>query len=426
MTSARALAAEALLKMEGQGAYSNLLVDQLARRHRLPPYERRLLGALVYGVTERRLTLDHCIAAFSSVKLRKIAPRVLTALRLGVYQLLYLDHIPPSAAVDESVTLCRQLGCGRSAGFVNGVLRAFLRAGGKIPAVQGDLSRRWEVAYSCPAWLCALLAETYGAAAAEGFLQASLGGAPLYVRANTARVTPQELCTALEEEGVPAQAQGNPEGLVLLQRPGPLEKLAAFRQGLFHVQDRASQLAAAALAAGSPQRILDLCGAPGGKAFTLAQMTGGQVISCDLYPQRAALIAEGARRLGLEQQVSARVQDALAWEESLGQFDGVLCDVPCSGLGVIRRKPEIKYKPREELAALPEIQLDILTNAGRYLAPGGVLLYSTCTLLPEENRRVVEAFLAGEPQFRLLEERTLLGGAGQEDSDGFYYAKLTR
>lgn len=256
-------------------------------------------------------------------------------------------------------------------------------------------------------------------------LAGSLGKAPVYLRANTLRITPEALCERLAAEGAEAVPAAPPGGCVAVRGRLAVETLPAFAEGLFHVQDRASQLCAEALGALPGERVLDACAAPGGKTFTIAERmeNHGEVVARDLHQKRADLVAKGARRLGVSI-VTASAGDAGVYDPALGEFDRVLCDVPCSGFGVIRRKPEIKYKPPESIQNLPEIQYKILQTSSQYLRSGGRLVYSTCTLLPAENERVVERFLAENGGFGLISQETHTGE--REDTDGFFTACLER
>lgn len=421
---ARYTAAQALMRLEGQNAYSNLLLEGLVRRNRLDARQAAFASALFYTALERLLTLDHILRAYSAKPLEQLSAPVLAALRLGVCQLRYLDGVDDYAAVSESVNLVRELGAARAAGFVNGVLRSYLRAGKPLPPIEGPLEEQLAVEYSCPAWLVGRWLEAYGQEATLRVLNGSLGRPPVYLRANTLRLDAATLCRKLEEEGVSAHPDRELAGCIAVEGRIPVEALPSFQEGLFHVQDRASQLCVAALDPRPGQRVLDLCAAPGGKSFTAAQRMGdqGELVSRDLHENRVRLIRAGAERLGIGC-LKASTGDAALFDPTLGKFDRVLCDVPCSGFGVIRRKPEIKYKPFKAVENLPRLQYKILETAANYLKAGGRLVYSTCTLLPEENERVVEAFLRSRPGFVLEDQRTY---TGQEDTDGFFVAALSR
>lgn len=429
--SPRLAAASALLRVAA-GGYSNIVAEHYFDS--LPEArDRGFAGRLFYGVLERQLQLNHIITAYCKKPLDKLDAEVRCVLWMSLYQLLYLDSVPDSAAVNEGVLLTRQLGKSSAAGFVNGVLRAFLRDGKpELPGVERlDALSRLSVACSAPRGLCQLLLDQYGQETAEAFLQNSLRPAPVYIRVNTTKVTPAQLMEQLSQEGADPQPTNLP-GCILLGRPGDITRYPAFAQGLFHVQDRSSQQCCLALNAQPGMRVLDVCAAPGGKSFTLAEQmeNRGEVVAADLYPNRVGLVEKGAQRLGLSI-IRAEVADAAVYRPELGSFDRVLCDVPCSGLGIIRRKPEIKYKPVQEFRELPEQQYQILAASSRYLRPGGVLIYSTCTLNKAENEQVLQRFMQGNSAFSAQAiqgdgswYQTLL--PQETDGDGFFISAVRR
>lgn len=434
MANARMLAAQALYRVERDRAWSNLALDAALKKYGPDARDSAFAGALFYGVLERTLTLDACIAAHSSVKPRKLSLPVLLALRIGMYQLLYMDGVPDSAAVMESVALARALNQGRSAGLVNAVLRAFLRADKALPVPpDADADERLSLEYSCPAPLVRLWREAYGERALLEILAGSLGRPPLTVRANTLKITPEALCARLEARGARAVRDADLPACLTLENAGAAQKLPEYREGLFHIQDKASQLCAQAVGARPGMRVLDACAAPGGKSFVMAQdmEDRGEIVAADLHGQRLPLISRRARELGI---ACIRTQQADMTEPGAlgGSFSRVLCDVPCSGLGVIRRKPEIKYKALEEFSGLPETQYKILENSANYCQAGAVLVYSTCTLNPAENEEVAERFLRARPDFAPAPlpgapdgawRRTLLPGGG---TDGFFIARFAK
>lgn len=419
-------------KTLSRDGYSTLALDAALRDSTLSPTEKRRVSALYYGVLERLITLDAVIAAYSKQPLRKLDGTVLNLLRCGVYRLCY-QSIPANAAVNEAVAAAKTLRFASASGFVNAVLRGFLRDDKKIPLPKDPIAAK-SVTYSAPPWLVAQLRREYGEEAAISLLSDSLGRAPVTIRRNALRCTAEELLAALS----PLKA----EPVALLPdcfsvAGGDVTNTAAFQKGFFHVQDLASQLCCAALGVSAGDTVLDVCAAPGGKSFTLAELLGGtgRVLAFDLHEARVGLIRDGAARLGLTN-LTAAVGDATVFSEANPTADRILCDVPCSGLGVIRRKPEIKYKPRESLDSLPPLQLQILETASRYLKPDGVLVYSTCTVSRAENDKVVEAFLAWHPDFETEPILPALGapfGAGTVTlfpkdfgSDGFFMARLHR
>ena len=424
----RQIAAAALMDVERDGSYSNLVLEPYFRRGDLPRRDRAFCSALFYGVLERRITLDWTLSHYSRVPVLKMDPAVRAALRLGAYQLMYMPSVPPAAAVGQSVETARALGAGKAAGFVNGVLRSMSREGCRCPAPKDKLGAL-SVEYSVPGPLIQLWRRGYGHETALEILEGTRGPAPVFARVNTQRTAPAALRERLREEGVASEEVPGVPGALRLVDPGPVGELAAFREGLFHIQDISSQLCAAALDPRPGMEVLDLCAAPGGKTFTLAQLMGdqGRLLARDLYPQRLRLVEEGAARLGLAS-VETCPGDAREPDPALlGRFDRVLCDVVCSGFGTLRRKPEIRYKPLDSLDGLPDVQYNILDTASCYLKPGGRLVYSTCTLNPRENEGVVERFLAAHPEYRTAAPpKTYIRGREGLDCDGFFVAALER
>lgn len=435
----RSAAARLLYRIDRENAYSNLVLRRHLGSYGLNARDQALCCTLVYGVLERRITLDYVIASHSKLRLSEIDPLTLDCLRIGAYQLLYLDRIPASAAINESVRTVKMLGGVKSAGFVNAVLHAIDRDGKNIQyPPEKNRKTHLSIKYSCPQWIVRLWLSAYGAEHTEQLLQAAFGRPPLTIRVNTTRVTPDELAQKLAAEGIQTQPHPYLPDALNISDTGALETQASYQEGLFHVQDAASQLCVKLLDPQPGERVADVCAAPGGKTFTIAQrmQNTGRVDSFDLYPQRTELIAQGAQRLGLSI-VQARVRDAATGDVS-EKYDRVLCDVPCSGLGILRRKPEIRYKSRETLDNLPDLQYSIIMNTCALVAPGGVLVYSTCALNPAENREVADRFLASHPEFEPMPIAPGLPRFGEEpahqltlmphlhDTDGFFIAAFHR
>ena len=390
--NARSAAVRLLLRTFGDGGYSNLMLDKTLAASDLSAEEKRLCTTLYYGVTERYLTLQHVLRTLSGRPLEKLDPEVRFILLLGLYQMKYCDGIPARAAVNETVNLCGMFRKKSAAGFVNAVLRRFQREGMEIRLPEDPLLAK-EVRWSVPAALIEKITQEQGADFAETFFENSLQPPPVVIRLNPLRAAAEDIA-ALH----PVQSDLLPEAYVtdVTNIAGTEE----FRKGFFHVQDTASQLCCAILDPQPGETVLDVCAAPGGKSFTLAErmQDQGTICACDLHAHRVKLIEEGAQRLGLTC-IRAAVQDASVHSGALPQADRVLCDVPCSGLGVLRRKPEIRYKPLRSFARLPEVQYRILENASGYLRSGGTLVYSTCTVSKDENEAVVQRFLQAHPEF---------------------------
>ena len=436
MKTARQTSFEVLNKIERDKSYSNLTLDSFLYSANLSGADNAFVSALVYGVLERSISLDYCLSRHLKQPLKKLKPQVLTALRLGTYQLLFMDKIPISAAVNESVTLVKKNGCAFASGLTNAVLRAVSRDGLVLPDVN-DKIRYYSIKYSFPEKLVNLWIDSYGEENAVGIMSSCSGRPPLTIRANTLKITQQELISCLKNESVTAE-EATVENALNLEKCGSIEKLSAFDDGLFHVQDAASQLCAKALEAKPGDNVLDLCSAPGGKAFTCAQYMDnqGRILACDIHSHRLALIKEGANRLGIKI-IDVLRNDASVFNPDMPKFDRVLCDVPCSGLGIIRRKPEIRHKSLEEIASLPELQYTILFNASKYLKKGGRLIYSTCALNPAENERVCERFIEENKDFKLVDisdiSDNLYSNNGMitlmphnNSTDGFFIAAFER
>lgn len=438
MGSAREAAMLTLAACERQGAWSDGHLKKTLREQELDRREAALATRLCYGVLQNKLLLDWHLAAFCKSKLSSLDIKVLCNLRVAVYQLLFLDKIPFSAAVNEAVTLtkkhCRNP---RAAGMVNGILRSMLRQGElpepEIPDKVEDLSVR----YSHPVWLVREFVAALGPEGAEALLAADNQQPPTAVQTNILRTDAARLAENLKEDGVESKPHPWLPECLLLNGTGDMARLRAFQDGEFYVQDVAARLAITAAGITPGSRVLDCCAAPGGKSFASAidMQNRGEMISCDIHPHKIKLIEAGRDRLGLSM-ISPCLQNASETREGwLGSFDTVITDVPCSGLGIIRKKPDIRYKAEEPLSGLPRVQRAIIDNCARYVRPGGILLYSTCTLLRRENEDVVDSFLETHPQFQL--EPFTLPGVGEQPgrmtfwphihgTDGFFIAKLRR
>ena len=372
----------------------------------------------------------------SKIAFEKLDKAAVQILRTGLYQLLYMPSVPESAAVNESVKMCKKLKCFSAQGFVNGMLRSFIRSGKKISYLGISPEKRLSVEYSCPEWLTEKFISEYGMDFAVRALKASVGKPPVYARVNILRTTTDKVIAELAKHRIKAAPYPGLVNCIRLEKAGDIEKCAPFRQGLFHVQDISSQLCCLTLRPVVNETVLDVCAAPGGKSFTLAELMGnnGKLYSMDLHDMRVGLIEDGAARLGIKI-ITAMQNDASKFNGALPQADRVLCDVPCSGFGVIRRKPEIKYKPPEEFAGLPEIQYQILETSARYVKSGGTLVYSTCTLSRAENDDVADRFAATHPEFMPIVQPVPLSAPGdykrtycpdENGGDGFFTASFRR
>ncbi len=433
---ARETALNALMACRKDGAWSNAVLKDYIRRDRLDSRDAALATRLCYGVLQNRSKLDFYLKQLLTGKLKDLHPVVRDILHLGLYQLYETDKIPDSAAVNEAVTLAKKY-CRnpKASSLVNGVLRNAVRTRGQLkePASYADK-------YSHPDELISLLKENLPKGKLEPMLIANNAAPQTVVQVNTLRITMSNLVERLEKEHVTAKPHGWMKDCLVLSGMGDLEKLPSFREGLFYVQDPAAKLSV--LCAELPKediKVLDCCSAPGGKSFAAAiAMEGkGQITSCDVHPHKTGLIENGAARLGITN-ITARLQDAtVSVPEWMGAMDAVIADVPCSGLGIIRKKPDIRYKNLKEMEDLPALQKKILENQAAYVKPGGVLIYSTCTILKRENEDIVNAFLTEHGEFHLEplplpdcfpknESGMLTLIPGEYDTDGFFISRLRR
>ena len=431
--NARQAALETLTRCRRDGAYSGASIDAVLRKYELSRRDAALAARLCLGVLQNDSLCDYYIGCYCHSKLE---PKLRDILRLGVYQILFLDRIPAHAAVSETVTLCRQNGLSRASGLANAVLRRIADERETLPDIPGEGTAAYlSVRYSHPLWLCEYMMAKKGYAFAEGFFAANNCPAQLCLQVNTLKVETADYVRALERMEIPCRAMP-PEGCVVLDG-GLASELPGYEEGLFYVQDRAARLAVEIAAPEPGMRVLDACACPGGKSFAAAirMQNRGSILACDIHEKKLAVLDAGAKRLGLDM-ITTRAMDARVFEPAFEQqFDLVIADVPCSGLGVIAKKPEIRGKDPASLRNLPEIQLAILENLARYVRPGGVLLYATCTVLSEENEDVAKRFLAQNHSFQ-AESFSVCGIESEtgmytfwpnvDGTDGFFAAKFRK
>ena len=438
---AREVALLTLNTCQRQGGWSDGALKKQLATGGLEGREAALATQLCFGVVQNEMLLDFYISKFSNIPLRRMESKVVQALRLGLYQMLFLSKIPQSAAVNCSVELTRtHCKNPRAPGMVNAILRSLQRNLNQLPTIpQNDLAEYFSILYSHRVWLVEELLPLLGSEGTAEFLQANNSQPPMTAMVNTTKAAAQEATELLAEQGVEVTPHPWLENCLILNKTGNLERLDAYEQGLFYIQDPASRLMALASGAAPGMRVLDMCAAPGGKSFAAAiQMDNqGEVISCDLHPHKKKLIQAGADRLGLSIIKPMTADGKVRREEWVSAFGLVLVDAPCSGLGVIRKKPDIRYKDPKPLEDLPQVQQAILENAAGYVKAGGVLMYSTCTILPRENGEVVSAFLEKHPEF-VREAFELPGAAGRVEAgeitlwpqvhqtDGFFICKLRK
>ena len=435
--SARREALSVLTACRVRGAWADAALGP--RLAGLAPADAGLCSRIVYGVIQNEALLDFYLSRYCTQKLERLQPPLADILRIGAYQILFLDRVPDSAAVHTSVELAKGAGRGPAAGLVNAVLRRLSREKDALPDLPAeDRAEYLALRYSHPLWLTRRLIALLGDEEAEAYLRLDNAAVPTVIQRNPLRCTAGELTESLREDGVSLTPHSWLPDCWQISGGGSPEDMPAFRQGWFQVQDAAARAAVLAAGLKPGDRVLDVCAAPGGKSFAaaMAMEDRGEIVACDIHRHKLELIEKGAERLGLQCVRPALADGRETREEWREGFDAVLCDVPCSGLGIIRKKPDVRYKDPALLAGLPAVQRAILDNARRYVKPGGVLLYATCTILPEENQDVTEDFLSRRDEFR-REGFSLPGGKEAEDgsltlwpqrhgTDGFYICRMRR
>ena len=436
--NARECALQVLIACRKNDAWADAALKAALKTDTLSAPDAALCSRIVYGVMQNKLLLDHYIGAYCSQSPEHLQPPLLDILRIGAYQILFLDKIPDSAAVNEAVTLTKNTKRAQAAGLVNAVLRKISQNKEHLPPLSGDDATQLSVRFSHPKWLVERLLSLLGREHTEAFLRLNNEAAPMTAQVNPLITSTESLVQELTDAGIRVREHDWVPDCLELSGTGDLTTLPAFYKGKFTVQDAAAKLVACIANCKRGDRVLDVCAAPGGKSFGAAFLmeNEGTILSCDLHENKLKRIREGAQRLGISCIETAAADGRVFHEEWNEAFDVVLCDVPCSGLGIIRKKPDVRYKDAEALAKLPEIQAEILANSARYVRRGGVLVYSTCTILPEENERLTDAFLSSHPDFT-YESFTLPAPVGEvpghitmwpqiHATDGFYICRMRR
>lgn len=447
MDKAREAALRALIEIETKQAYSNLVLKKSLREGSLDARDRAFVTELVYGTVSRKLTLDWVIARFSKTKLSRLSLSVLQILRMGAYQLLFLDRVPPSAACNTAVDLAKRY-AKASQGFINAILRNISRQKDGIDIRNphtGSLSGDLSVQLSFPEYLVKDWLLEFGDDFTRQLLEALLQRPDFSVRVNTLKANAAQVVQEFSESGIEAlPGRFLPEALVL-QGVSDISQTSAFLEGRITVQDESSMLAARLLDPQPGERILDVCAAPGGKTTHIAQLMQdrGHILAWDIHEHKTGLIRENAQRLGIHI-IDVQRRDALeSVDDQRESYHRVLVDAPCSGTGIIRRKPDIKWqRKQEDFSGLVEVQKKILYNAGRAVTPGGVLVYSTCSLDPRENEEIIRSFLNEDMSFEpadlsgrlpanLAEKQEIRDGMLKlyphtDGTDGFFIARLTK
>lgn len=437
--SIREIALSLLNKIEAAGQYSNIALDITLRKNNLQGEkggaDRALLTTLVYGVLEKKITLDYCINSLSAIPPSKIEKDTRNALRMGLYQLCFLDHIPDHAVINETVKLCRT----RAKGFVNALLRKVVRENKSLPlpSKEDSLPLYLSVKFSFPEKLCEKFLDIFGAHRTESLLFSFNTSKQMTIRTNTLKISRDALLSLLSENGIEAEkTEFSDTGIKIISKVA-LPSIVGEKEGLWFVQDEASQLCAMALGAKEGDVLIDACSCPGGKSFSSAlhMNNKGTVYSFDIHANKLSLVETGAARLGISCIKTKKQDGKELYSELYEKADCVLCDVPCSGFGVFAKKPDIRYKNLSDIKRLPSLQLDILENCSHYVKDGGTLVYSTCTILPEENENNVKAFLAQNKNF--ISDEFSFGSLYSENgmltlypdihgTDGFFIAKFKK
>lgn len=440
MDKARDVAVRVMNEVHEEGAYANVALVQALRRERLSDQDRRFVTELVYGAVKAGETLDWILRRYMNRPLKKVTPMIREVLRLGIYQIFYLDKVPVSAACNTAVDLAKKYSHPGTVKFVNAVLRAAVREPekAKFPSGKGHSTEELALKSQHPYWLVKRWIKEFGFAETEKLCAFDNERPTLSLRTNTLKCTREELLEVLNEDGVEAVAsKWTPEGILVLKH-GALDELAPLQGGYAQVQDESSMLVAHVVAPRPGETIIDTCSAPGGKTTHLAALmqNQGRIIAGDIYEHKLQRIEENAKRLGISM-IETRLMDAREVGKKYPELaDRVLVDAPCSGLGVLRRKPDARWRKKaEEIDQLPALQLEILESAAQAVKKDGILVYSTCTIERAENQEVVEAFLAKHPEFYLEKAGAFLPVTPRDvdmvqlypqrdGTDGFFIARL--
>ncbi|MBF8982199.1 16S rRNA (cytosine(967)-C(5))-methyltransferase RsmB [Lutibacter sp. B2] len=441
-TNARRCALSILIDVEKNNAFSNIAIRKHLKNKEISDVDKGLITELVYGVLENKIYLDFIIEQFSKIKMNKISIAVLNILRMGLYQIIYLDKIPQFAAVDESVRLAKKEEF-KSSGFVNAILRNFIRNKEQVDLskIKKDPAKYLSIMYSHPLWLVKRWIKKHGQAFTEELLKANNETPKLIIRTNTLKTTREELVNLLLEDDIKVDESVYVNDALYIGKVRDIEKLEAYKKGFFQVQDESSMLVANVLDPQPEECILDVCAAPGGKSTHIAQMMNnkGKVIARDIYDHKLKLINDNANRLGIDI-IHTESFDATEVDSNLiKSVDRVLVDAPCSGLGIIRRKPELKYnKTIDDIKEISKLQYKILCSASQYVKKGGFLVYSTCTIEQEENMNIIEKFLYEHGEYEMVDINEFLPKAlrmkdkvlqlypNTHKTDGFFICKLKR
>ncbi len=426
--TAREATLKALYSIEKSGAYTNAALKEALSQGGLSSKDRGFVTELIYGVISNKSAIDYIIMQFSKIKIKKMTPWVISILRMGIYQIYYMDKIPHSAACNEAVKLAKKYSHGAGTGFVNGVLRSAARSYSdfKFP-LTGDAVKDLSLEFSYPEWITEKIIAEYGVESCRMLYTENRKAHSTAVRVNSLKICKNDLIVTLESEGFECSEVDGIDNALLVKGKLNIENSEAYNQGLYSLQNLSSQKAVEVLSPIPGQLVVDMCAAPGGKSCAIAEKmrNEGSVLSFDIYRHKVDLINKSAARLGINI-INAKVQDSAMYCAELAEkADCVLADVPCSGLGVIHKKPDIKWtRTPDDITELCKIQEQILDNAASYVKRGGILMYSTCTILPEENRLRIQKFLTKNTDFKVLYEEQILTSALGES--GFYICKMLK
>lgn len=430
----REVALKVLYKIDKEQAYSNIELNEQIRQNRknLDEKDIGLISELVYGVTTWRLTLDEIIKKYSKIKLKKISPWIINILRMGIYQIIFLDKIPKSAAVNESVNLAKRYGHSSSSNFVNAILRKVEKTDyDDFFEIEDDIDRISKTT-SMPKWIVEELVKENGIKIAEQICKNSNLKPNITIRVNRLKIAKKELIQKLEQKGIeckePENEEMNTQDFLILNKVKNIENLQEFKDGFFTIQDLSAGQTAKILDPRPGEMVLDACSAPGGKTTYLAELmeNKGNIKAWDIHEHRTKLVEQNANRLGINI-IETQVKDATQYDKSLDEkFDKILLDVPCLGIGVIKRKPDIKWQRKpEDIEKITLIQRKILENCSKYLKKGGTLVYSTCSILKEENEEIVMKFLSENKQFE-IDGENMVNILPNKEKDGFFICKIYR